>query len=153
MANNNIGPKRLVIGAAHYGTRDWLAQRATAVVMAVYTVILLVSFFTATNFSYQGWAGLFSHHWFKVATFVAFLALFYHAWVGVRDIWAGFADEKDGAKFNATLDHGVLSAWCCLKQHPDGRNDTKVEVWKVPYAWEGEPNAVPDHEDVGKCGA
>ena len=90
MANNNIGPKRLVIGAAHYGTRDWLAQRATAVVMAVYTVILLVSFFTATNFSYQGWAGLFSHHWFKVATFVAFMALFYHAWVGVRDIWMDY---------------------------------------------------------------
>jgi hypothetical protein len=73
--------------------------------------------------------------------------------VGVRDIWAGFADEKDGAKFNSSLTHGVLSSWCCLKQHPDGRNDTKVEVWKVPYAWEGEPNAVPDHEDVGKCGA
>ena len=41
MADNNIGPKRLVVGA-HYGLRDWLAQRATAVVMAVYTVILLV---------------------------------------------------------------------------------------------------------------
>lgn len=52
MADNNIGPKRLVVGA-HYGLRDWLAQRATAVVMAVYTVILLVCFFTSTNFSYQ----------------------------------------------------------------------------------------------------
>jgi succinate dehydrogenase / fumarate reductase membrane anchor subunit len=32
MANNNIGPKRLVVGA-HYGVRDWLAQRVTAVMM------------------------------------------------------------------------------------------------------------------------
>jgi len=37
---NRVGPKRLVVGA-HYGLRDWLAQRITAVVMAVYTVILL----------------------------------------------------------------------------------------------------------------
>jgi succinate dehydrogenase / fumarate reductase membrane anchor subunit len=55
MADNNIGPKRLVVGA-HYGLRDWLAQRVTAVVMAVYTVILLVCFFTSANFSYEGWA-------------------------------------------------------------------------------------------------
>ena len=74
--------------------------------------------------------------------------------VGVRSLWAGFVDETVGAKFNATLDYGVLSAWCCLKEHPDGTNDTtKVEVWKVPYAWEGPPHAVPDYTDVGKCGA
>ena len=89
MANNNIGPKRLVVGA-HYGVRDWLAQRLTAVVMALYTVILLVSFLTATDFSYEGWAGLFAQQWFKIATFVAFAALFYHAWVGVRDIWMDY---------------------------------------------------------------
>ena len=89
MANNNIGPKRLVVGA-HYGVRDWLAQRVTAVVMALYTIILLVSFLTATDFSYDGWAGLFAQQWFKIATFVAFSALFYHAWVGVRDIWMDY---------------------------------------------------------------
>ncbi len=32
-ANNRIGSKRLVVGA-HYGLRDWLAQRITACVMA-----------------------------------------------------------------------------------------------------------------------
>jgi len=89
MANQNIGPKRLVVGA-HYGLRDWLAQRATAVVMAIYTVILLVCFFTSTNFSYQGWAALFSRQWFKIATFVVFMALFFHAWIGVRDIWMDY---------------------------------------------------------------
>ena len=75
MANDKIGPKRLVVGA-HYGVRDWLAQRATAIVMALYTIILLVSFLAGGNFSYEGWAGLFAHQWFKVATFVTFIALF-----------------------------------------------------------------------------
>jgi succinate dehydrogenase / fumarate reductase membrane anchor subunit len=89
MANNNIGPKRLVVGA-HYGLKDWLAQRITAVVMALYTIILLTVFLTGNNFSYEGWAGMFAQQWFKMATFVAFAALFYHAWVGMRDIWMDY---------------------------------------------------------------
>ncbi|MDB5839113.1 MAG: sdhD [Herminiimonas sp.] len=87
--DKNIGPRRQVVGA-HYGFREWLAQRVTAVIMAVYTVILLVSFLTGSNFGYEGWAGLFAQQWFKIATFVTFLALFYHAWVGMRDIWMDY---------------------------------------------------------------
>jgi len=89
MANNNIGPKRLVVGA-HYGMKDWLAQRVTAIVMAIYTVILLVKFLMARDFSYVGWAGMFAEQWFKLVTFVVLMSLFYHAWVGVRDIWMDY---------------------------------------------------------------
>lgn len=89
MANTNFGSKRLVVGA-HYGLRDWLAQRITAVVMAVYTVILLGLFFSANNFSYEGWAGLFSRQWFRIITFVTLLTMFYHVWVGIRDIWMDY---------------------------------------------------------------
>jgi succinate dehydrogenase / fumarate reductase membrane anchor subunit len=86
---NNIGPNRLVVGA-HYGLRDWLAQRITAVVMAIYTVVLLVLFLSGQNFSYEGWAGLFARQWFKLFTLVTLLMLFYHAWVGMRDIWMDY---------------------------------------------------------------
>lgn len=90
MANkNNIGPRRLVVGA-HYGFRDWLAQRVTAIIMAVFTVVLLVSFLTGQNFTYEGWAGLFARQWFKLFALVTFLGLFYHAWVGIRDIWMDY---------------------------------------------------------------
>ena len=84
-----IGAKRLVVGA-HYGLGGWLAQRITAIVMVVYTVVLLVAFFSARNFSYDGWAGLFAHPWMKVATLLALAALAYHAWVGMRDIWMDY---------------------------------------------------------------
>jgi len=97
MANNNIGPKRLVVGA-HYGLRDWLAQRATAIVILAYTVILLVTFLASGNFSYEGWAGLFSRQWFKMATFVTFLALLYHAWVGVREIVMDYCAKSVGLR-------------------------------------------------------
>jgi succinate dehydrogenase / fumarate reductase, membrane anchor subunit len=88
-APDRIGPKRLVVGA-HYGMGDWLAQRFTAIAMAIYTVILMVAFFGGRNFSYDGWAGLYSHAWMKVATIVALVSLTYHAWVGMRDVWMDY---------------------------------------------------------------
>ena len=85
----NIGQRRLVVGA-HYGMRDWLAQRLTAILMAVFTIVLLVSFLTGQNFTYEGWAGLFARQWFKLFTMVTFFGLFYHVWVGIRDIWMDY---------------------------------------------------------------
>ncbi len=84
-----IGSRRHVVGA-HYGMGDWLAQRVTAIVMAIYTVVLLVAFFAGRNYSYVGWAGLFAQPWMKVATLVTLVALAYHAWVGMRDIWMDY---------------------------------------------------------------
>ncbi|MEJ7805778.1 MAG: succinate dehydrogenase, hydrophobic membrane anchor protein [Telluria sp.] len=89
MAKNNIGPNRLVVGA-HYGLKDWLAQRITAIVMMVYTFVLLGAFLSGQNFTYEGWAGLFAQQWFKLFSLVTFLALYYHAWVGMRDIWMDY---------------------------------------------------------------
>jgi succinate dehydrogenase / fumarate reductase membrane anchor subunit len=87
--DNGIGPKRRVVGA-HYGMRDWLAQRVTAVLMVVYTAVLLLSFLTGQNFTYEGWAGLFAQQWFKLITAVTLIGLFYHAWVGMRDVWMDY---------------------------------------------------------------
>ena len=36
----NYGSKRLATGA-HYGLRDWLAQRVTGLLMALFTVVVL----------------------------------------------------------------------------------------------------------------
>lgn len=89
MANDNIGPHRLVVGA-HYGLVDWMAQRVTAIMLAVYTIVLLVAFLSGNDFSYEGWAGLFAEQWFKMLTFVTLMGLFYHAWVGMRNIWMDY---------------------------------------------------------------
>lgn len=89
MTNERIGPKRLVVGA-HYGLKDWLAQRVTAVVMALYTLVLLVAFLLTPEVSYESWAGLFAQQWFKLLSFVTFLSLYYHVWVGMRDIWMDY---------------------------------------------------------------
>ena len=81
----NHGSKRVVVGA-HYGMRDWLSQRATAALMALFTLVLLVQILLPGPLGYDRWAGIFSAQWMKVLTFVVVLSLAWHAWVGVRDI-------------------------------------------------------------------
>ena len=53
------GSKRLSVGA-HYGLRDWLAQRVTALVMALFTFIVLGRLiFSRGPIGCDTWAGLF----------------------------------------------------------------------------------------------
>ncbi|NMG35557.1 succinate dehydrogenase, hydrophobic membrane anchor protein [Azoarcus sp. TTM-91] len=80
---------RHVVGA-HYGLRDWIAQRATALFMAIYTVIFGICALTLPELSYDAWSGLFSNGLMKFATFLFFLSLFFHAWIGIRDIWMDY---------------------------------------------------------------
>lgn len=76
---------RIVTGA-HYGMRDWLAQRITAAIMAVYTVIAVVVFLFNRPMSYGVLRDLFSQGWMRVATLLFAVSLAWHAWVGMRDI-------------------------------------------------------------------
>jgi succinate dehydrogenase / fumarate reductase membrane anchor subunit len=87
--NQYYGSKRLVVGA-HYGLRDWLSQRATAALMALFTIVLLAQVLMPGELGYDRWAGIFSSQWMKVLTFVTIIALAWHAWVGVRDIWMDY---------------------------------------------------------------
>jgi succinate dehydrogenase / fumarate reductase membrane anchor subunit len=76
---------RTVTGA-HYGLRDWLAQRVTAAIMAVYTVLLAVVLLSRQPVTYTVWRDLFAQGWMRVATLLFAASLAWHAWVGMRDI-------------------------------------------------------------------
>jgi succinate dehydrogenase / fumarate reductase membrane anchor subunit len=85
----NYGSKRLVVGA-HYGLRDWLVQRITAVLMLLFTAALLLQVIFGGPVGYDSWAGIFSRQWMKVLTFVVIVSLAWHAWVGMRDIFMDY---------------------------------------------------------------
>ena len=87
---DSIGSKRLVVGA-HYGLRDWLAQRITATLMALFTLLVLLQLiFSRGPISYDTWAGIFNPQWMRALTFTIILALTFHVWVGMRDIWMDY---------------------------------------------------------------
>ncbi|MCY1524759.1 Succinate dehydrogenase hydrophobic membrane anchor subunit [compost metagenome] len=86
----NYGSKRIVVGA-HYGLRDWLSQRITGALMALFTIILLAQvIFSRGPIGYDLWAGIFAAQWMKVLTFAVIVALLYHVWVGMRDVWMDY---------------------------------------------------------------
>ena len=82
---NNLASRRVVVGAS-YGLRDWLAQRITAVLMALFTLAIVVQMLMPGEMDYDKWAGIFSRQWMKALSFAVIIALVVHAWVGMRDI-------------------------------------------------------------------
>ncbi|MDP2132846.1 MAG: succinate dehydrogenase, hydrophobic membrane anchor protein [Sulfuritalea sp.] len=80
---------RLVVGA-HYGLKDWLAQRVTAVVMAAYTLIIVAAMLGGVVASREAWHAFMAHGFIRFITFLFIVSLCYHAWVGVRDIWMDY---------------------------------------------------------------
>jgi len=81
--------KRILVGA-HYGLKDWLVQRLTAAVMALYTLLWVAIAAYQGGIDYALWQALFANTAFRVATLIFGLALFWHAWVGMRDIWMDY---------------------------------------------------------------
>ena len=75
-----------VVTGAHYGLREWLAQRVTAVVMAAYTLIFTGYLLLQPSVDYNLWSALFANNVVRTFTLLFLLSMFYHAWVGVRDI-------------------------------------------------------------------
>ncbi|MEO5732895.1 MAG: succinate dehydrogenase, hydrophobic membrane anchor protein, partial [Rubrivivax sp.] len=70
----NYGSKRVVVGA-HYGMRDWLSQRVTAVLMSLFTLVLLAEvIFVRGPIGYDAWAGIFAAQWMKLLTLVVLVS-------------------------------------------------------------------------------
>lgn len=92
--SKKIGSKRLVVGA-HYGLKDWLVQRVTAIILAVYTLGIVAVVLIPGELTYARWAAPFTFSLFnfpvgKILAVLALLSLCYHAWIGVRDIWMDY---------------------------------------------------------------
>lgn len=85
---------RLVVGA-HYGLRDWLAQRVTAVVMAIYTLLFLGLLVGMPKLDYPHWKALWALSLVRYATVLFLLSLFIHAWVGIRNIFMDYIKPTD----------------------------------------------------------
>src|SRR5256712_6079384 len=108
---------RVIVGA-HYGMGSWLAQRVTAVIMAVYTLILGFVLIEEGPFDYAEWQELFANGWMRVATLLFAASLAWHAWVGMRDIWMDYV-KPDGLRLALQVLTVLLLA-CYLRSAGQG---------------------------------
>ena len=87
--STSFGSRRLVVGA-HYGLRDWLAQRITSILMALFTIAVVARVLLGGKLDYYRWSAIFAPQWMRLLTFVAVVSMLYHVWVGMRDIWMDY---------------------------------------------------------------
>ena len=111
--------KREIVGA-HYGLRDWLAQRMTAVIMTVYTVIILSAVAGLPQMDYWQWKVLWQTPLVRYATVLFIVSLLLHAWIGVRNMFMDYI--KDPA-LRLTLYVVVIGALLCYG------------AWSVQILW------------------
>lgn len=75
---------------AHYGWQDWLAQRITAVIMLLFSIVFIGFFVVHGSVHYSDWKMLFSSQVFRVLALLFLLSVYYHAWIGIRDVFMDY---------------------------------------------------------------
>ncbi len=81
-------------GLTGSGVRDWIVQRVSAVVLGIYSVVLL-GYFMFAEVTFETWYCFMSCLPMKLFSLVAILALAGHSWVG---IWTIFTDYVTASK-------------------------------------------------------
>jgi succinate dehydrogenase / fumarate reductase membrane anchor subunit len=71
---------------AHYGWKDWLAQRVTAVIMVLFSIVIIGFFMFKGSVNYADWKELFRFQLFRILTLLFLLSVYYHAWIGIKDV-------------------------------------------------------------------
>ncbi|MCK2183734.1 succinate dehydrogenase, hydrophobic membrane anchor protein [Halomonas getboli] len=65
------------------GLSDWLVQRVSAVILALYTLFIVGYLLVHPGLDYATWSGLFGQTWMRIFSLLAFVSLSAHAWVGL----------------------------------------------------------------------
>ncbi|GHC17814.1 succinate dehydrogenase hydrophobic membrane anchor subunit [Kushneria pakistanensis] len=72
-----------ILNPGRNGVADWMIQRASAVILGLYTIFMVAYLMFNPDLDYAAWSGLFSHLWMKVFTLLALLSIAAHTWVGL----------------------------------------------------------------------
>ena len=101
------------LGGAHYGIGQWLGQRITAVIMAVYTLFAILAFAIVRPTDQAAWKVMFAQDWMRIATLIFFLSLCFHTWVGMRDILMDYC-KPAGLRLILMTCVGVSLVWYAI---------------------------------------
>jgi succinate dehydrogenase / fumarate reductase membrane anchor subunit len=98
---------------AGYGVRDWLAQRITAVVLLVGLAAAFLAVLMAGGLDYPAWSAVFASQPARILAELVGLALCWHAWIGVRDIWMDYV-KPPGLRLALHVGTIVWLAYCLV---------------------------------------
>ena len=75
-----------VTSLTNNGLRDWLIQRVTALVLAAYTIFLLIFLVMHHDLDFSTWQELFASTFVRTFSLLALLSVLLHAWIGLWTI-------------------------------------------------------------------
>ncbi len=75
------------------GMRLWLLQRFTALVMAVYFVLLVARMVLEAPQNFSAWQQFNQPLWWGVVSWMFWIALSLHAWLGVHDVFKDYVPK------------------------------------------------------------
>ena len=105
---------------AHYGWQDWLAQRVTAVIMVLFSIVFLGFFMVKGSVGYADWSSLFRSQLFRILALLFLFSVFYHAWIGIRDVLMDYV-KLAGIRLTAEVMVLLFLAAC--------------SIWSVSILW------------------
>jgi succinate dehydrogenase / fumarate reductase, membrane anchor subunit len=71
-------------------TQEWWLQRISAVIIALYILLVITLLLVNGTPNYAQWQALFAKNAFKAFTLLALIATFYHGLIGVLHVWPDY---------------------------------------------------------------
>lgn len=106
LMRNDSGIKSAT-GLTGSGSRDWIMQRISAVVLAVYAVVMVAFFLFNGGVGYEQWVMFIMSMPMRLLSLLAIVALAVHAWVGM---WTVFTDYIKSTGLRIVLQAAMIIA-------------------------------------------
>ncbi len=81
-------------GLTGSGSRDWYIQRVSAVILAVYTVVIFGWLLLNGGFGYEQWSSFMMTLPMKILSLLAILSLVAHAWIGMWQVFTDYVTTR-----------------------------------------------------------
>lgn len=76
------------------GLFDWLVQRASALILAAYTVFIVAFIVLNPQLDFATWRGLFDCLWMRVFSLMALISVAAHGWIGLWAVLTDYVTER-----------------------------------------------------------
>ncbi|GAB4222939.1 MAG: succinate dehydrogenase, hydrophobic membrane anchor protein [Gammaproteobacteria bacterium] len=102
------------------GVRNWVMQRASAIINAILAIFLIAYLICHPQLSYQQWHHLFTNPWMQILFVLALLSIVVHAWIG---IWRVTTDYITCPMLRISSQLAIIIAlWGCF-------------IWGIKIVW------------------
>lgn len=96
------------------GVADWIIQRVSALILAVYTIFIVAFISINPQLDFATWHGLFDQLWMRIFSLMALISMAAHGWIGLWAVLTDYVTERMMGGKALTLRSLVLGAYALV---------------------------------------